>query len=130
MRHYEGIADAADEARTAVLSENGLPPFVLDKLWSDTQTGSSPVNLVVHFAEAVYAAPSDEVSDECKQIATGCALLAEQYGFHGMNENSRGSKIAAVLDGHEVTDPPKPEPSMLPPRPPSEESAPPAPAGG
>lgn len=105
MRTFNGIAEAADAARTAALSEEA-PPEVLDHVYKDTGTGSSPVDLIVHFAEAVYA-HADLCDAATKEIAGGCALLAEQFGFHGMNEGGRGSALALVLDGQTVADPPE-----------------------
>lgn len=109
MRTFDGIADAADAARNFMIANGGaLPQQVRDKVLPYVGTGSSPVDLVVHFAEAVYAnraaAPAEAVD-----IAAGCALLAESFGFHGLNEDGRGSAIAAVMLGQKVKAEPAPK---------------------
>src|SRR5688500_12996588 len=95
---YEGIAAAADAVRLYMLTapKTKIPEEVKKKVNPHVGTGSSPVDLVVNFTEAVYA-NADSVQDEAKEIASGCAILAEGYGFHGMNEKARGSKIASIL---------------------------------
>jgi len=101
MRNYSGIAEAADAARACIITSGAaLPEHVRDKVLPYVGTGSSPVDLVVHFAEAVYANREDAaVSEEAREIAAGCAVLAETYGFHGLNEQSRGSGLARELAG-------------------------------
>jgi hypothetical protein len=115
-RLYEGIADAADDVGMAVGAEDGIPPFVLDKVYPYVIVGASPVDRIVYFAETVYA-NADDCSADVKDIAGGCALVCEMFGFHGMNVNSRGSKIAAVLNGATIESPPAPKPELTAPVP-------------
>lgn len=108
MVTFEGIAAAADAVRPLVINRSaGLPQPIADKLVPMAGTGSSPVDLIVGFAEAVYSNPAAKKA--AKDIAGGCAVLAEQFGFHGMAEESRGSKIAAILDGRDVANAPVPK---------------------
>jgi hypothetical protein len=116
IRQYDGIADASDDARMAVIGEDGLSAFAIDKLYPDTLTGSSPVDLIVHFADVVYA-NFDGCSADVREIAAGCALVAERYGFHQFNVDSRGSRIAAILDGQDIPNTPEPNPSFVEPAP-------------
>lgn len=108
MHTFEGIAAAADAVRKFYyINEAVLPTHVKDKLQPYIGTGSSPVDLIVRFSEAVYA---NQVSVAAgKDIAAGCALICEASNFHGMAENSRGYKMAQVMDGQPVTDPPEPK---------------------
>ena len=117
MPSYQGIAEAADAARLHLLANpDGLPSHILDKLLPDTGTGSSPVDLVVHFAEAIYANHEEAgVGDTARGIAGGCAVLSEAFGFHGLNIDSRGSKMSQVMSGEEVESPPEPKAEYLPP---------------
>lgn len=109
MRVFNGIAEAADAARVLVLGDTvGLHASAMGKLTSATNTGASPVDLIVWLAEAVYANRSD-ASPAAREIAAGCAVMCEQFRFHGMAEGSRGSKIALVLDGADVDGQPEPK---------------------
>lgn len=109
MQTYDGIAPAANAAQRLVLmGTTGLPAEIADKLASYTGVGGKPVDLIVGFAEAVYA-NRDVASAEAKEVATGCATFAESLSFHGMGEASRGTKIARVLDGQEVSGAPAPK---------------------
>lgn len=121
MIYYDGLAAAADAARTwFTMNQQELPEHVREKIAPYVGTGGSPVELVVHFAEAIYAnRDADGVSD-AREIAAGCAVLAESYGFHGMNESSRGSALARELAGKtKASDPPEAKAEYLPPEPPA-----------
>ncbi|MBX9881274.1 MAG: hypothetical protein K2X73_04805 [Sphingomonas sp.] len=109
MTTFDGLADAANAARRVlILGATGLPAAIADKLAPLTGTGTSPVDLICGFAEAVYAHPG-EANAEVKDIAGGCALFAEGFGFHGMNADARGTKIARVLAGQNVANAPVPK---------------------
>lgn len=114
MAVYSGIAEAADAARRAVImGATGLAEAVIEKLLPMTRTGGSPVDLIVGFAEAVYANREDASAD-AKDIAIGCALECEQRGFHGMAIDSRSSRIADVLGEVEGVEAPEPKAEWLP----------------
>jgi hypothetical protein len=123
--NFTGIAEAADEIRRHFLvNEEALPEHLANKIRPHVGTGASPVDLVVCFVEGVFANAAD-VSAEAKKLASGGAALAETFGFHGMNEAGRGSKIAQVLDGQQVPDVPEPKDDYAAPMPP-EPAGPPA----
>lgn len=109
MLTFDGIAAAADAARRClIMSQTGLPVAIAEKLAPLTGTGTSPVDLICGFAEAVYA-NAGTAGAEAKEIAGGCALFAEAFGFHAMNAAARGTKIARVLDGEQIGDAPEPK---------------------
>jgi len=117
MRNYEGIAAAADDVRRFFyINEAALPGHVADSLRPFVGTGSSPVDLTVRFARVVYANREDSaISDEAKEIASGCALLAGVNGFHGLGGDDRdGERMAGVLAGARKTGP-APDAEFLPP---------------
>ena len=106
MQNYDGAADAADAARALVIAgDTGLGEFAMGKLMPLTRTGASPVDLIVSFAEAVYCQRA-AATEGAKAIAGGCALVCETFGFHAMQIDSRGSRIAQLLDGAAVDDEP------------------------
>lgn len=107
MKYFDNIAQAADETRTwIILNGEDLPPVTTEL----AKTGVSPVDLVVKFAEIVYTnQDSPSYTEEAKDIAAANAVLAEQYGFHGLNVDGRGTKIASVLLGNTVENPPEPK---------------------
>lgn len=126
MQTFNGIAAAADAARNYfLLNQGAFPEHVRDKIAAHAGTGASPVDLVVTFAEAVYANQGD-VPAEAREIAGGCAVLAETFGFHGLNVDARGSLIASVLDDGAPEDVPEPKADYLAP---AEAPAEPPPAG-
>jgi shikimate 5-dehydrogenase len=109
MRNFPGIAAAADAARACLIGgSTGLPDGTAEKLAPAAATGGSPVDLTVGFAEAVYA-NSEAASEEAREIAAGCAVLAETFGFHGLNQDGRGSRMALVLDGQDIEEAPEPK---------------------
>ena len=113
MKTFDGIADAADAARALVISGGtGLAATIAEKLAPLGRTGTSPVDLIVGFAEAIYA-NAGAATAEAKDVAAGCAIVAETYGFHQMNVEARGSKIARTLDGKAVSNPPEPKADWL-----------------
>lgn len=100
--NYDGIAEASNAARDWIsINKASLESVHAEALDALTRTGVSAVDMIIYFADRVYANPSDFPA-EAKNIAAGCALFAEQWGFHGFNLESRGSKIAAILDGRTV----------------------------
>lgn len=130
MLTFDGIASAADAARRQlIIGQTGLPQAVAERLSSFAGTGGSPVDLICLFAEGCYAihlGNAAALTDQARQVAAGCAVLAESFGFHGMAAEGRGSKIAAVLDGQAIDPAPEPKVEWLPTPPATEPSAPPA----
>jgi hypothetical protein len=109
MRTFEGIGDASTEVRKfLIVNEAKLPDHLQDRLMHLTGTGTSPVDLVVNFVEAVYANPK-EFSAEAKDLAAGAAVVCEANGFHGMDADHRGSRISKVLSGEKLAKESHPE---------------------
>lgn len=106
MKFYDNIAVATEEARDWItINKNLLDEPVKTALTPLNSIGTSPVDTIVNFAEKVYA-NVDLFDEEAKDIAAGCALLAAQYGFHGLNIDNRGALMASVLRDEEVENAP------------------------
>lgn len=90
------------------------------------QLGVSPVDTLVNSAEMIYA-KRDDLGDDIKQIGSGIARFCADNGFHGLNIDQRGYKIADLLEGKQIEGdaPAAKDRYGLPPVPP----APPAPTG-
>lgn len=113
MQTFNGIAEAADAVRAwFLLNPQALPEHVRPKVAAHAGTGASPVDLVVTFAEAVYA-NREEAPADARAIAAGCAVLAEGFGFHGLNLEARGSLIAVALGGGAPDPAPEPKGQFL-----------------
>ena len=109
MKTYDGIHDAAtDVRRWLIQNEAKLPEHLKDRLTA-VANEPSPVTVVTTFAEAVYANEKD-FNAEAKDIAAGVAVVCETFGFHGMNEDARGSRIAQALRGTKLAKGKAPEP--------------------
>lgn len=79
---YDGIADAANAARSYVLTNQAaLPDHVRDQLVAAAGTGTSPVDLTSLFVRSVYA-NRDDFPNDAKAIAAGVADLFYQDGYH------------------------------------------------
>jgi len=127
MITFEGIADAADQTRRwLILNDADLPAHIAARMDALTSTGTSPVALVCTFVEAVYA-NQDEFSAEAKELAAAAAVVCETFGFHGMAEDHRGSRINKLLTGGSLTEANTPvpkaelQPTPEPEEPPAEE---------
>lgn len=104
MRQFEGIASAADAVREFYYSNKAdLPEHVTTKVQPYVGTGSSPVDLIVNFTEAVYANSGDrrgegekDLPAEGLEIAAGCAQLINVEGFHGRLDD-RAHTISLAL---------------------------------
>jgi hypothetical protein len=110
MKLYDNIALAADETREWIILNQA---DLTESLISLTRTGVSPVDLIVKFAETVYANEESFTDVEALEIAAADAALCEEFGYHGMNIDARGSKIASVLRGNTVENPPEPKPEFI-----------------
>lgn len=106
---FEGIGDASTAIRKFLIqNEDKLPDHLRDRLSRLTDTGTSPVDLTVTFVEAVYANQRD-FKAEAKKLAAAAAVVCETFGFHGMNEGQRGSKVAKILTGEKMAKAHQPE---------------------
>ncbi|MBX9816075.1 MAG: hypothetical protein K2X76_15360 [Sphingomonas sp.] len=106
MQTFEGGIEAATAVGRVMMAGNtGLPDSIVERLNVHVGVPGGAVPLIVGFAEAVYA-NATLASDAAKSVAAGCALHCEQWQLHGLGEGSRGSKIAKILDGGKVPNPP------------------------
>jgi len=102
MAEFEGIADASTAVRNwLIINEAKLPDHLKDRLTALAGTGVSPVDLIVNFAEAVYANEKD-FTKEAKELAASAAVTSEAFGFHGFAQAQKGTRIAKVLRGEAV----------------------------
>lgn len=102
MTTYEGIADAADAARSFFYQNQGsLPAHVRDRIEPHVRTGSSPVDLITAFARSVYA-NREAVGPEGMVVAAGLAELINREGYHGrLDERAAGMRKALLRDAGE-----------------------------
>jgi hypothetical protein len=104
LAQFEGIASAADAVRRhLILNEGTGPDHLHERLDALTRIGSSPVDTVVNFIEMVYANPN-EFPTEARELAADASVITQQENFYGHGENERGSRIARVLRGEEVSE--------------------------
>jgi hypothetical protein len=112
MNQYDGVASAADAVRRfIIINEGALPEIVQQKVSALTGTGSSPVDLIVNFVEAIYA-NRDDVTNDAKAIAAGCADVIDRDNYHGrLDGRIVGMKAALRRDSGETAadDTPWPE---------------------
>lgn len=110
MRNFEGIADAADSVRRFFFTNQAqLPEHVTKAIEPHVGTGSSPVDLIVNFTEAVFANRKD-VPAEASLIAAGTADIIQQNGYHNrLDDRAAGIMKALRRDQGEKGNWPKPE---------------------
>lgn len=97
MQTFTGIADAARAVQDFLFDRDAaLPDDVREQLRNMVGPTTSPVDTVVNGAELLYAR-RDELAAPALELAAGLALIAEQYNFHGMAIDNRGSKLALGL---------------------------------
>lgn len=86
---------------------NALPDELKGKLNTVLATPVMPQR-VSQFPELVYANAGD-FSADAKALAADLCDFATSYGFYGLGEELRGTKISAVLRGGEVENAPAPK---------------------
>ena len=97
MKSFDGVSDAARAIQEFLFDrDSALPNDVRDKLKDLVGPTTSPVDAVVKGAEILYAR-RDELAAPALELAAGLAVVAEQYNFHGMAIENRGSKLAMTL---------------------------------
>lgn len=110
MRVFTGIAEAADAATDAFNDYRAdLPAHLVDKVRPHTRTGSSPVDLIVHFTEAVYANSGGrrakgekDLPKEVLEVAAGTANLINLDGYHGrLDDRAAAMSFALRRDSGE-----------------------------
>ena len=94
---FTSVSEAARCVQEFLMDRDAaLPDDVREKLKALVGPTSSPVDTVVRGSEIMYAR-REELAPEALALAGGLALLAEQYNFHGMAEEQRGSKMALAM---------------------------------
>lgn len=97
MRTFTSISEAACSIQEFLYDRaESLPADIRDRLKELTRPTSSPVDAVVKGAEMLYAR-KDEIDKDAKELGAALALMAEQYNFHGLAEDQRGSRIAGAF---------------------------------
>jgi hypothetical protein len=100
--YFEGIADAAlAVSEFYYANKDDLPDHVEAKFAELVGQTRSPVDAVVKAAEIIYAnrASLDVIALE---LGAGLASLAAAQGFHGLDMDARGDRMALVLRGQTV----------------------------
>jgi hypothetical protein len=94
---FTSVSEAARAVQDFLFDRDAaLPDDLREKLRNLVGPTTSPVDTVVQGAEMMYAR-RDELAPEAQQLAAALALVAQQYNFHGMAEDNRGSKIALAM---------------------------------
>jgi hypothetical protein len=97
FKSFTGVSDAALAIQDFLMDRTAeLPEDVRTKLRALVGPTTSPVDAVVRGAELMYARRS-ELPPEAQELAAGLALIAQQYNFHGLAVEDRGSKIALAM---------------------------------
>lgn len=97
MRTFSGIMEGARAVQDYLFTGAvGIPEDVNLMLRDLVGPTVSPVDTVVKTAEILYARKS-EIDAEAAELASGLALLAETYNFHGLAIDERGSRMALAL---------------------------------
>lgn len=80
--HFDEIGSAADAVREHILANQAsFPEHIRDRLVGLTRTGTSPVDMVVGYTDAVYA-NRDSMDETSRAIAIGTADLIGAKGYH------------------------------------------------
>lgn len=97
MQTFTSVSDAARAVQEFLFDrEAALPDELREKLKLLVGPATSPVDTVVQGAELMYARKKD-LAPEALALAAGLALIAEQYNFHGMAQDNRGSRVALAM---------------------------------
>lgn len=95
---FTSISDAARALQDFLYDRDAaIPDELREKLRSLVGPTTSPVDTVVKGAELIYARRDQKLAPELMELGAGLALVAQQYNFHGMAEEDRGSKIALAF---------------------------------
>jgi hypothetical protein len=94
---FTSVSEAARAVQDFLYDRDAhIPDDLREKLRNLVGPTTSPVDTVVHGAEMIYAR-KDELSPELLELAAGLALVGQQYNFHGMANEDRGSKMALAF---------------------------------
>jgi len=95
---FTSISDAARAVQEFLYDRDAaIPDELREKLKALVGPTTSPVDTVVKGAEFIYARRDQNLAPELMELGAGLALVAQQYNFHGMAEEDRGSKIALAF---------------------------------
>lgn len=112
MQSFNEPAEAQAALRAYLRNPETLTDEFMDKLIAASEE-RSPVVGSGNLVNLVYAR-TEEAPEQLKELAAATALMMSNHGFHGMDELSKGSRMAEVLRGNEVEDPPQPDPIFAP----------------
>lgn len=114
MGPFIGIAAAAAAIQDFMLDRSAAipagPRARIRELLGQTK---SPVDAAVKTAEIIYA-NRDGLAAEVLELGAALAVFAESEGYHDLDKDSRGGRIAAVLRGQAVHDAPEPRAEFAP----------------
>jgi len=97
FKSFIGVSDAARAIQDFLFDRDAaLPDAVREKLRDLVGPTASPVDAVVKGAEILYGRIND-IEGQALKLGAGLALIAEQYNFHGMALEHRGSRIAQAF---------------------------------
>lgn len=97
FKSFTSVSEAARCIQDFLFDRDAALPDDLRETLRDLVGPSvSPVDSVVKGAELMYAR-KDELPAEAQELAAGLALLAQQYNFHGLATDNRGSRMALAL---------------------------------
>lgn len=113
MVDFTNLLEAYQAIRSLEHDEwDTLPEKVQQTLNKTAEVGASPVDRIVKVAEAIYA-NRVAVSADAAETAAGLFFLASMNGWHGVNDDDRATKAAAVLRGDDA-EAPEPKEEYLP----------------
>lgn len=94
---FNGVSDAARAIQDFLYDRDAaIPDELRTKLRNLVGPTTSPVDAVVQGAELIYARKAD-LDPDLLCLGAGLALIAQQYNFHSLAENDRGSKMALAM---------------------------------
>jgi hypothetical protein len=110
MPAFTGPVEAFNALQTFLIERTAALPDNLRDEMLEAITERSPVVAVIRGVEAVYARQrrKEDVPAEMLLWAADASAMTEDHGFHGMDKDGRGSKIAKVLRGQTIAEKNKP----------------------
>jgi hypothetical protein len=112
MATFTGIMDAAKAVQDFMLDRSAALPDPLRERIRGRLLGSK-VDLVCQTAEDIYA-NREGLPEEVLELGAGLAVYGESEAFHGLDADSRGGRMAAVMRGQEIAEVPEPQQQYLP----------------
>ena len=98
MRTFEGPVDGSNQITEWYWPNRDKVPEHLRARFDDIVRSRSAVDLLVGVAETAYAnREARGFPAELLELSAAAAVVAEDHGFHGQDQGSRGSKISRVM---------------------------------